>query len=152
MLKDRLKEMDLRITELAEYLHVSRPTMYKFIECYDKKQFKSLSKEALQLFNFIVENELVGKRGVISFILNNFSGDSAPKDIESQVISYLKSNPESKKSLFIKECVGTDTFDKIVYYLADIAPILKSDNPSVDEEHILAPYKELINKLIELNK
>lgn len=151
MLKDRLKEMDLRITELAEYLHVSRPTMYKFIECYDKKQFKALSKEALQLFNYIVENELVGKRSVISFILTKLSGDSAADDIEGQVMNYLKSNPDSKKSLFIKECVTSDSFDKVVYYLADIIPILKSKSPSEDERNLLAPYVELIKNLTETN-
>lgn len=32
MLKERLKEIDLRIAELADYLQISRPTMYKFID------------------------------------------------------------------------------------------------------------------------
>ena len=151
MIKERLKEMDLRITELADYLHISRPTMYKFIECYDKKQFKSLSKEVLQLFNYIAENDLVGKRGVISYILNNSSSDSAPNDIESQVLNYLKSHPDSKKSQFVKECVASDTFDKVIYYLADIIPILKSNKPNESEALLLAPYKEFLKILNEIN-
>ena len=146
MIKERLKEMDLRITELADYLHVSRPTMYKFIECYDTKQFKALSKEALQLFNYIAENELIGKRGVISFILNNSSTDTAANDIEGQVLNYLKSNPDSKKSQFIKECVSSDCFDKVIYYLADILPILKSGDTE-EYEPLLAPYRELLNNI-----
>ena len=152
MIKERLKEIDLRITELADYLHVSRPTMYKFIECYDKKQFKSLSKEVLQLFNYISENELVGKRGVIAYILSNTSGSTATNEIESQIINYLKCNPDSKKSQFIKECVASDTFDKVIYYLADIVPILKSNDPEASETAFLAPYKELLENLNNVNK
>ena len=37
MLRERLKNMEIKITELADYLQISRPTMYKFIEYYDLK-------------------------------------------------------------------------------------------------------------------
>lgn len=151
MIKERLKEMDMRITELADYLHVSRPTMYKFIECYDKKQFNALSNETLRLFNFITENELVGKRGVITYILNNFSEKAATDEVESQVINYLKSNPESKKSRFIKECITSERFDKIVYYLSDIIPILNADERDENQTLLLAPYLELLKNLNDVN-
>ena len=147
MIKERLKQMDLRITELADYLHVSRPTMYKLIESYDKKQFKALNNETLQLFNFIKENELVGKRGVITYILNNFSDDTTSDDIEGQVINYLKSNPDSKKSRFIKECVTNETFDKVIYYLADLIPLLNANETDERENSFLAPYRELLSNL-----
>ena len=152
MIKERLKEMDLRITELADYLHVSRPTMYKFIECYDKKQFKALSKDVLQLFNYISENDLIGKRGVIAYILSNTSANTASNEIENQVMNYLKCNPDSKKSQFIKECVASDAFDKVIYYLADITPILKSAQPDASEMSLLAPYQELLENLNNINK
>ena len=69
MLRDRLKELDLKITEMADYLQLSRPTMYKFIECYDNKEFSSINKNVLKLFNYINENELVGKKNVVNYIL-----------------------------------------------------------------------------------
>ena len=68
MLRQRLKEMDLRITELADYLQLSRPTMYKFIECYDNGEFEQINKKVLKLFNYINENELAGKRNVVIYI------------------------------------------------------------------------------------
>ena len=150
MIKERLKQMDLRITELADYLHVSRPTMYKLIESYDKKQFKSLNNETLQLFNFIKENELVGKRGVITYILNNSSDNTPSDDIEGQVINYLKSNPDSKKSRFIKECITNETFDKVIYYLSDLIPLLKANEIDEKETLILAPYMELLKNLTDI--
>ena len=147
MLKERLKEMDIRITELSEYLHVSRPTMYKFIECYDAKQFDVINKEVLDLFNYIVENELIGKRGVITYILNTSAAENISGSAESRAINYLKSNPNSKKSKFIKECVTSETFDKIVFYLADILPVLHKSKLDPNEEKTLAPYKEFLKQI-----
>ena len=48
MLKERLKDMDIRITELAEYLQVSRPTMYKFIDYYEEHSFDLINKKVLK--------------------------------------------------------------------------------------------------------
>ena len=147
MLKERLKEMDIRITELSEYLHISRPTMYKFIECYDSKQFKAINQEVLKLFNYIAENELIGKRGVITYILNMNVSQEFSDNAEIKAIEFLKNNPDSKKSKFIKECVTSETFDKIIFYLIDILPVLHKSNPDSKEEKLIAPYKELLNKI-----
>ena len=70
MLRQRLKNMDLRITELADYLQVSRPTMYKFIDYYDNGEFDLINRNVLKLFNYISENGLLGKRNVVNYILN----------------------------------------------------------------------------------
>ncbi len=147
MLKERLKEMDIRITELSEYLHISRPTMYKFIECYDSKQFKAINQEVLKLFNYIAENELIGKRGVITYILNMNVSQEFSDNAEIKAIEFLKNNPDSKKSKFIKECVTSETFDKIIFYLIDILPVLHKSKPDSKEEKLIAPYKELLNKI-----
>ena len=71
MLRNRLRELDLKITELADYLQISRPTMYKFIEYYENSEFDLINKKVLKLFNYIAEHELIGKKNVINYILNN---------------------------------------------------------------------------------
>ena len=53
MLEDRLKELDIKKTELANYLDISRPTMYKFIESYDNGEFETINKKVLKLFDYI---------------------------------------------------------------------------------------------------
>lgn len=150
MIKNRLKEIDLRITEIAEYLHLSRPTVYKFINCYDKKQFKMIDDKALKLFNFIEENEFVGKRGAISYILNNLS-DAAASGGTDGVIKYLLENPDSKKSRFITECTENDTFDSVIYYLADIMPLLSKSCLTDSEKELIKPYNELIKNIKNKN-
>ncbi len=152
MLRNRLKEMDLKITELADYLQISRPTMYKFIECYDNQEFDSINPKVLKLFNFITENELVGKKSVIKFILENLvdvkemeEGDEL--DTIKKIRKFIVSNPESKKSIFFEICVNTDIFDDIIFYLVDIKDIAKKRNITDEEKEFLLPYLELKEKI-----
>ena len=153
MLRQRLKDMDLRITELADYLQLSRPTMYKFIEFYDNGEFEQINKKVLKLFNYISENELVGKRNVVNYILTNLVdvkklGDKQENDTVSLVKKNILSNPESKKSKFVKLIAQKDTFDKIIYYLMDVYEISKKKTRSQDEENILEHYKSFKDNIV----
>lgn len=157
MLRNRLKNMDLRITELADYMQVSRPTMYKFIEYYENSSFDLINRKTLKLFNYIVENELAGKKNVINYILNNLvelkeMGDSEEKDFIKTMKKFIVSNPESKKSKFIEYCVLKNTFDDIIYYLMEIKDLLNKRKLMDDEAQSLKPYKEFLIKIEEFNK
>lgn len=151
MLRERLKEMELHITELADYLQVSRPTMYKFIDYYDCAKYNLINKNVLSLFNYIEENELAGKKNVINFILNNLVYVKETKDEYTAIIgnikNVLRANPDSKKSKFITDCLFADEFSDIIYFLADIASIIKKKRPSADEKQKLHSYSEIKNKI-----
>lgn len=71
MLKERLKDIELKITDLSEYLKISRPTLYKFIEAYDTGNYSVINPQILNLFEYIEKNELAGKTKIINYILNN---------------------------------------------------------------------------------
>ena len=66
MIRERLKEIDFKLTDLAEYLKISRPTLYKFIDLYDKKDYQSINNHVLSLLKYIDENPLVGKKSSIN--------------------------------------------------------------------------------------
>ena len=156
MLRERLKEMELRITELADYLQVSRPTMYKFIEYYDGAKFDLINKDILALFNYINEHELVGKKNVINFILTNLvriqeTSVNGNSSVISALENMLKSNPESKKSRFLTDCFLTDGFNDIICYLLDVSDIIKKDNPTTAEKKKIQQYIEL-KKQIKLTE
>lgn len=150
MLRDRLKEMDFRITELADYLQLSRPTVYKFIDYYDKSQFDLIDEKALKLFNYINEHELAGKKNVINYILTNISGLKGEKeepDIIKTLRNYVVSNPDSKKSRVIASIATEEKLDNLIYYLADILPLVGKKKLTADEKKKLQPYEELISKI-----
>ena len=154
MLRQRLKNMDLRITELADYLQVSRPTMYKFIDYYDNGEFDLINRNVLKLFNYISENGLLGKRNVVNYILNNLvdlkqNGTKQENDILNLVKKNVVANPDSKKSQFIKLIIEKNTFDKMIYYLMDIYEITKKKNHSKDEINKLEEYKKITKEIVK---
>ncbi len=155
MLRDRLREMDLRITELSEYLQVSRPTMYKYIDSYDNAEFDLINKKVLKLFNYIQEHELAGKKSVINYILNNLTTvkeleDDEETDIIKKIKKYIISNPESKKSQFLVTAATKDTFDDIIFYLVSIQGLIKKRKLTDDELKAIKPYIEIKEKIKKL--
>jgi len=67
--RERLKELQLRLTELSEYLTISRPTLYKFVEYYDTGQREMIKNPmVLKLFDFITKNKNLGKKEIVSYI------------------------------------------------------------------------------------
>lgn len=151
LLRERLKAMELKITELADYLQVSRPTMYKFIDYYDNAEFDLINKKVLKLFNYINEHELVGKKSVVNYILTNLVdvkdvGDDE-LDIIKKIKKYIISNPESKKSQFLVTCATKDTFDDVIYYLVSIQGLIGKRKLGEEDKKILEPYLELKEKI-----
>lgn len=157
MLRERLREIDLRITELADYLQVSRPTMYKFIEYYDNTNFDLINRKVLRLFNYIVENELAGKKNIVSYILNNLTevkelGSSEDKSVIKNIKNYIISNPDSQKSKFFELCSKKTTYDEVLIYLMEIYPLLKKKNLTEQEMARIQPYNEIKDKIKILKK
>lgn len=151
MIKDKLKELDIKITELAKYLQISRPTMYKYIECYDLGQEELVDKQIAKLFDYISKNDLIDKVNVINFILTSINGNNnvvtnkSNKFIKS-VDSLYQKDPNSKKIKFIKKIITTDKFNVVIDYLLSIEPLISKKKRSPMDSKMLKPYLE-INKI-----
>lgn len=148
MLKERLKEVELKITEVSEYLQISRPTMYKFIESYDNGDRTSINPRVLRLFDYIEENPLAGRRAVIKFILSNLtenpqSDNYAEPAEDPAVTKYLAQNPDSQKSRFIQLIMQKSDFDDIIAYLLKIYPLLRNRRLTEEEIALLKPYDDI---------
>lgn len=157
MLKEKIKSMDLRVTELADYLQISRPTIYKFIEYYEQENFEAINKNVLKLFNFISENEILGRKAVIAYILNNLVelkplGEKIETSFLNRLRKYLVDNPESKKSRFIENCVMEEKFDGILCYLYEASIILKKKNLTEADKKFLEPYYQMNSAIQEQKK
>jgi predicted transcriptional regulator len=148
MIKERLKDMELKITELSDYLQISRPTMYKFIEAYDSGDVSIINKHVLKLFKYIDENPLIGKKTVVSYILTNLVeekelGDTAENRIYNQIKRFLIANPESIKSQFIELIVQKTDYDDAIKYLLKIYPLLRKRKLSDEEIAFLKPFDDI---------
>lgn len=152
MIRQKLREMDFKITELAEYLQITRPTLYKFIDDYDSGNFALINKRVLKLFNFIESNPLAGKKTILVYILNNLvdekeMGEEDEVSKFTKIKKYILENPSSNKSAFIELIISRKDFDSIIDYLVEIYPLLKKRKLSDDEIVKLKPYDELINEV-----
>ena len=158
MLRERMREMDIKVTELSDYLKISRPTMYKFIDYYEAGQFDLINKNVLKLFNFISENDLAGKKSVIAFILNHLIevkplGEKTEISEMNRIRKYIVENPESKKSIFLKLCASTDFFDDLIYILPDVFAISQKNKKDENEQRFLDLYTSFLENLkSNLNK
>lgn len=148
MIRDRLKQIELKISDLANYLQVSRPTLYKYIESYDSKDFSSVNDKVVKLFNYIEKNPLAGKKTVVNFILTtlvteNEFGSAEDNAVFSKIKKYLIENPDSTKTQFIKMFVQKSDFDEVAEYLLEIQPLLRNRAPTQEEIELLKPYDEI---------
>ena len=73
MIRTRLKELNIKITELADYLQISRPTLYNFIMSYDDEDRAGIPSGICDLFKYIEKSELIDKRNVVNYIIQNLS-------------------------------------------------------------------------------
>ncbi|MCR4661544.1 MAG: hypothetical protein K5765_06045 [Clostridia bacterium] len=154
MLKERLKELDIKITELANYLSISRPTLYKYIEDYEVSNLEDINKSIIKLFDYITKNELIGKNNIINYILTNLTNvkeleKKEEKSMFKFVRNYMINNPDSNKSQFYVLTSKKDVFSNVIDYLMEIAPIINKKKLSEEEIELLKPYKELLRSIKE---
>ena len=150
MIKERLKELDIKITELANYLQISRPTMYKFIENYDNGLTKEVNPSIRKLFDYIEKNDLVGKRNVINYILTKMvdskedDGDET-SSIVKEVKDYVSANPSAEKTHFISSIVDSVKYDLGIHFLMQVVPLLSKKKPLTEEQRMIDIYNEIVN-------
>ncbi len=156
MIKERLKEIDLKITDLSEFLKISRQTLYKYIEDFDNGNHKAVNRNVLKLFKFINDNELVGKRATINYILTNLVdekelGEKADTTGFMLIKKKMISEPDSAKSRFMKLLAEKSDFDDVCDYMLKIYPLLRKRNLTEDEIALIKPYDDIRN-IIESKK
>lgn len=130
-MKARMRELNIKMTELSEYIKVSRPTLYKYIESYESGDLGSIPDRVVNLFRFMDRPE-VTKEQVIASIISSFSEEEGTEKGES-VRRYI-SDPSSSPSKveFLEKVAATDCLDSIIPYLNDCIDILSGD--VIDDE------------------
>lgn len=156
MIRDRFKEIELKITDFADYLHMSRTTIYNFMDAYDKGEKSIINPKVLKIFDYLANNPLAGKKNVISFILSDITGnmeriDKVENNTISPIMRYLTENPESAKTKFIQLAVSTSDFDSILEYLLKVYPLLRNRRLTDAEIQFIKPYDD-IRDIIDYKK
>ncbi|QKT05147.1 hypothetical protein [Mycoplasma sp. OR1901] len=67
-IKEKIENSDLRLSSLSKALNISRPTLYKFIDLYDRKKTTKINAKVKELLKFIDENEYISNYYVMNYI------------------------------------------------------------------------------------
>lgn len=128
-MKNKLNNLNIKITELAGYLKISRPTLYKYIEDYEKGDFDQIDKKIYSIFQYIDNNELIQKEGVILFILNKYHNNDDLK-IGDYKASFLVNRLSKKKYLnpLLKFIFSKDNDDFMLESFVNFLKSKKSDD------------------------
>ena len=145
-MKARMRELNIKMTELSEYIKVSRPTLYKYIESYESGDLESIPDRVVSLFRLMDRPE-VTKEQVIASIISIFREDEGTETGEA-VRRYV-SDPSSSPSKieFLEKVASTDCLDSIIPYLNDCIDILSGDTIDDDQAYQVARLVLLRSKV-----
>lgn len=151
-LKEKLSSLKIKISELSQYLSISRPTLYKYIELYEDDKYDEINTSILKLFDYIMDNPYIDKNNVIVYILNNIanvkiieSDDDNFKKINT-IKKYLTNNPTSKKAELFYKLARTKKFDDLVDVFLTLINLMSKKTLSNDETIYLDNFKNILNK------
>ena len=112
-MKEKLKNLDLKLTELASYLDISRPTLYKFLELYTIGEIGGLRKDVIDLFDFISNDEVLSKKQVLQYLFENSNNNREGPCIEcSDSI-----RPELRRLLENAQDLSDSDLETVIQYI-----------------------------------
>ena len=152
-MKARMRELNIKMTELSEYIKVSRPTLYKYIESYENGDTASIPERVLSLFR-LMDTPGVTKEQVVTFTITSFS-DSDTNDIRDRIRNYIldPSSSQAKVELMYR-IATTDCIDDIVPYLNGCIDILsegRTDDGSTYQIARLMIMRSKVSKNVPLS-
>lgn len=75
----------ITISELSRLVDISRPTLYKYVEEYEKGNFNTIPKELLKLFDYINSDSVTDKSMIIGYCIDTYK-----KTNEHSVLDKIK--------------------------------------------------------------
>ena len=150
LLREKIRDLDLRISDLAEYLKISRPTLYKYIDMYEEGNRSTIDTKILNLFDYIQNSKNIGSNNVIYYIMNNIVENSNTNNTEEdkrmKIKSLLKTENKTKED-FIYMLTEDNFFDPILDYLMKCKKLSTDPYKKLSEEDY-----EFISPLMSLYK
>lgn len=123
-MKEKLRDLGIRTTDLSQYMKISRPSLYKYIELYESKDYKPVPEKVLRVFKYVDKYKNLSKEQIIAFTIGEFS-DTDTSDKKEAIRNYLlnKGANDSKIELMYV-LTTTDSLDAVVEYLSNAGRIL----------------------------
>ena len=146
-MKERLHELGIKMTELAGYMKISRPSLYKYVESYEDGDFKSVPEKVLRTFKFIDRFKTLTKENLITYVICEFSdpSESNPKESIRKYLMMRADNDPKIELMF--RLVSSDWLDPIIPYISNCINIASKENMS-DSERMQIARLALVRKRV----
>lgn len=97
--RDKLRDINVRLVELATYLKLSRPTIYKYLELFEEGDFGKIEDATCAMFRYIDETPQLTKPALMNYLINNILPTSQVlgENYVSKVAEAIKALKESNK-------------------------------------------------------
>lgn len=146
--------MDLRLTDIAGYIGVSRPTLYRYLGLYESGSRSQIPKEVLNLFRYIDRTKNVTHDMVMVYLVTNFAKCSAggPKAEVQKYIS--EACDDDPKLLLMAALAHSDAADTVVPYLTECLDLLGKEELTDNERNQVArflSFSERVSRNVPLN-
>ena len=139
-MREKIRELDIRLTELADYLKISRSSLYNYLEYYEAKDKKAIPADILKLFQYIDKSKTISKEMVMNYIMTHFSVIEG-RSTRDDVILFLNSvEDDNFKLAFIEKLVKTEYMDSLIPYLTKCFELLEKEDLSNTDIIQLAKY------------
>ncbi|WP_281651323.1 hypothetical protein [Helicobacter bilis] len=146
-LRDRLRELGIKIVDLANMLDISRPTLYKHIESYENNTLDNLDSSYIALFNYITQNEFINAKNVFIYITQNILR-LKERDLQgSMAMGRVAITGNAQKDAFITLLLESNRFDDLLGYFISCYELLQKDTLSDESRAFLQPLLKLYESL-----
>ena len=135
-IRNKLKESQMRLVELSTYLEVSRPTLYRYLELYEKKDFNGIEKKCFDFFVFIENTRTVTRPLIMDYLINKVLPIESQTNVDTEVLTAVRKLSESrskidkKKMQLIKSIASDNVFDDLLDVLLESTK--NSDKVTID--------------------
>ncbi|MDY5950346.1 MAG: hypothetical protein SPJ16_04040 [Helicobacter sp.] len=146
-LRDRLRELGIKIVDLANMLDISRPTLYKHIESYETNALENLDSSYIALFNYITQNEFINAKNVFIYITQNILRLKERDFQGSMAMGRVAITGNAQKDAFITLLLESNRFDDLLGYFISCYELLEKDTLSDESRAFLQPLLKLYESL-----
>lgn len=98
-LRNKLKDSQMRLVELSTYMDISRPTLYKYLEAYELKDYHSIEKKCLDLFSFIDNSKNPTRPIIMDYLIHKVLPVETIPGSSPEILSNVRKMSESPKEL-----------------------------------------------------
>lgn len=94
-LRNKLKDSQMRLVELSSYLSISRPTLYKYLEAYEAKDFNNIERQCLELFTFIDNSKSPSRPTIMDYLIHKVLPVETMQNASRDILSGVRKLTES---------------------------------------------------------